>query len=188
MDRDEEYDAWWETIFSMLKCLGCESVVLERCVTSSEYSEPEKEYFPPVASRKKPKWATDETEGIVPRTLIRLLNEVYLALHTDSRSLATMGARTILDMLILDKVGDVGSFKDKLNALQVKGLIGVQQRDFLEAALEAGHASSHRGHIPSTENLDHVMDILENLVAQVYVLPSAAKSLRKSTPKRKRKK
>lgn len=186
-EKDEEYGAWWETTFSMIKCAGCDLILLERSVDSSEFAETEKEYFPPVVSRRRPKWAADQTESIGPRGLMQLLNEVYLALHADSRRLATMGARTLLDMVMLDKVGDVGSFNAKLNAMQARGLIAIKQREFLEAALEAGNASAHRGHYPSSENLDHVMDILENIIAQVYVLPGAGKSLRRSTPKRRRK-
>ena len=115
-----------------------------------------------------------------------LLNEVYSALHADSRRLATMGARTLLDMVILDQVGDVGSFKEKLDAIQTKGLVGSQQREFLEAALNTGNAAAHRGHRPAADDLNIVIDIVESVVAQVYVLPGAANQLKKSTPARKR--
>lgn len=51
------------------------------------------------------------------------MDEVYIALHSDSRRLAILGARTLLDMVALDKVGDCGTFEEKLNALSDKGLI-----------------------------------------------------------------
>ncbi len=186
-EKDEQYGAWWQTTFKMIKCAGCDLVILERSINSSEFSETEKEYFPPVVSRRRPKWAVDRTESIGPRGLLHLLHEVYLALHADSRRLATMGARALLDMVLLDKVGDLGGFGIKLNAMQTQGFIAPEQRKFLEALLEVGNASAHRGHYPSSEDLDHAMDILENMISQIYLLPAAGKSLKRSTPRRREK-
>lgn len=83
-------------------------------------------------------------------------------------------------------VGDVGSFPQKLDALLAEGLIGKKNRDFLEAALNAGSAASHRGHQPSGTAVSHVMDIMENHFQAVYVLESAADELKKTTPPRQR--
>ena len=115
-----------------------------------------------------------------------LLSEVYSALHANNRRLATMGARTLLDMAIVNSVGDVGNFPNKLEALQQKGLVGKNQREFLEAALEAGNAASHRGHCPTAQRLNDVMDIVESILHQMYVLPHASAKLKKSTPRRKK--
>ena len=96
-----------------------------------------------------------------------------------------MGARALIDIVILEKVGDTGSFKEKLEALKKAGLIGTKNRDFLEAALDTGSAAMHRGHIPDEESVNHVMDIVENLLQAVYVLESAAKELKQATPQRR---
>ena len=117
--------------------------------------------------------------------LYELLEEIYSALHADNRRLATMGARTLLDMVMTDKVTDVGRFDQKLDALE-KEFITKKQREFLEAALDVGNAASHRGHRPTAKQLDQVMDIVENVIQQIYVLPSAAAELKKSTPPRKK--
>jgi hypothetical protein len=85
-----------------------------------------------------------------------------------------------------DKVTDVGRFDQKLDALE-KEFITKKQREFLEAALDVGHAASHRGHCPTAKQLDQVMDIVESILQQIYVLPNAATELKKSTPPRKKK-
>jgi hypothetical protein len=97
-----------------------------------------------------------------------------------------MGARALLDMVIVDSVGDVGRFDQKLDALQKEELVGKRQREILEAALEAGNAASHRGHCPTSQQLNQVMDIVEGILQQIYVLPELANDLRKSTPQRKK--
>jgi hypothetical protein len=116
----------------------------------------------------------------------RLIYEVYNALHSGGMCLAVMGARTLVDMAIMDKVGDVGSFEEKLEALEQKGFIGKQNRKILLAALEAGHATAHRGHEYTEAQVNQVMDIVENMLQAIYALESCAEQLKKVTPPRKR--
>jgi hypothetical protein len=164
----------------MIECCGCETVSL-RCTDSCPdrlYNEIG--YFPPRVSRRLPHWFG----GLTDLAIRSLLREVYAALHANSCRLAMMGARAVIDLAMLDKVGDKGTFSEKLNALTSKGYISALNREFLEAALEAGHAATHRGHVPSVENINRAMDIIENLVQTVYVLKRDADELRKTTPKR----
>lgn len=185
--NDEEYGAWWNTTYQMIECRGCHFISLKRTRTSSEMTEAEIDYYPPPVSRRKPNWYGDFCMNTpAGLDLPDLIDEVYAALHANSRRLAAMGARTLLDIAIVDSVGDVGTFAEKLEALQKNGLIGTKQRDFLEAALEAGNAAAHRGHCPTAQQLNQVMDIVESILNQIYILPHAAAELKKSTPPRKK--
>jgi hypothetical protein len=120
----------------------------------------------------------------LPDEIRRLLEEVYRALATQCPTLAAMGARAVLDVVITAKVADVGSFPKKLKALEREGFIGRRNREYLAAALDAGSAAAHRGHRPSGDELQRVMDIVENLLQAVYVLPESGKLLAASTPRR----
>ena len=188
--EDEQHDLWCKITYRMIECRGCHFISLERSYTSYEDQQgdtPKKEYFPPPISRSQPSWIGEFVFNIpVEFDLYGLLEEIYSALHADNRRLATMGARTLLDIAIVDSVGDVGSFPEKLESLQQKGLVGKIQREFLEAALEAGHAAAHRGHCPTAQQLNHIMDIVESILHQIYVLPQASAELKKSTPLRKK--
>lgn len=171
----------------MIECMGCHTISLEKSVISSEFPGAEITHFPPPISRRKPSWF-DKLATKVPSEmdLPGLLDEVYSALHADNRRLATMGTRAVLDMVIVHTVGDVGGFAAKVRALVEKGFISERQRGILEAALDAGHAAAHRGHAPTGKQLDQVMDIVENVLQQIFVLPELAKELKKATPTRKR--
>jgi hypothetical protein len=138
------------------------------------------EYFPPAVSRRQPTWSTQ-----LPDPILQLLREVYLALHSDSQRLAMIGTRTLVDMAILDKVGDVGNFKQKLQALEDQGFIGKRNREILEAALGAGHAAAHRGQNYKVAEVNQVIDIVENLLQAVYILEKTAAAIKKVTPPRK---
>lgn len=84
-----------------------------------------------------------------------------------------------------EKIGDdKGTFTKNLKALEETGVIGRKNREFLAAALDAGSAAAHRGYIPKSEDVDHAMTIVENLLEAAYVLDEAAGSLKRSTPRR----
>jgi hypothetical protein len=167
-------------IIDVLECLGCEDLVVRTTLKHDYYGESIL-FYPPPISRATPRW-----EGVLPVTIRAVLKEVYKALHADSPRLATMGARTIVDLVLVDKVGDIGTFRQKLEELEAKGFVGGKNREFLAAALEAGSAAAHRALDPGVRNLNHVMDIVENLLEAVYVLEEAAATLRKTTPPRQR--
>ena len=182
-DSDEERGYWWTRNNDMLQCCGCEDVVLRKSYMFSENEEADVSFHPPVKSRSVPKW-----QYFLPKAQRQVLKEIYAALDAESVRLPMMGARTLIDMLMLDKVGDVGGFQDKLKKLVTNGFLSTQNRDVLDAALEAGNAASHRGHLPSGMEVRSVMDIVENMLQAAYVFPKVAQDLRKLTPGRPPKK
>jgi len=97
-----------------------------------------------------------------------------------------MGARTLVDMAIIDKVGDVGNFGQKLEALEDHGFVSKRNCEVLSAALDAGNATAHRGHKFEARDVNQVMDIVENLLQAIYVLEKAAQKIKTATPPRKK--
>lgn len=113
-----------------------------------------------------------------------LLAEIYNSLDADTSALPLMGARALLDMVFVDKIGDVRSFPEKLKKLESQGFISQRNREILDAALDAGSAAAHRGYAPKRADVHAVMDIVENLLQAIYVLDKAAVEIKKSTPAR----
>ena len=179
-----ESSTWWHETWEMVECCGCEEVKLQRRSLSSQDDSREGErvsYFPAAVSRRLPNWSAK-----LPYEVRDLLNEVYAAIHAGSCRLATVGARTLIDITMLDnKVGDVGSFKDKLAAMEQKGFLGVKNREFLEVAIDAGNAAAHRGLRLPPDKLFLVMDIVENMLQTSHVLEAAGQELRTEIPPRR---
>lgn len=175
-------EPWWHITYTLFICCGCESVTLRRQMMFSEWEsdEPEIEFYPPQVSRQLPKWHDE-----LPCEIHELLSEIYTALHSNSRRLALMGVRTVIDMFVLDKIGDVGTFRQKLQSLVDGGYLGSQQRDILNVALEAGNAAAHRGYKPSSEVLSHAIDVVESLL-QSYALEKVSNSVKAKIPSRPR--
>lgn len=175
----DEYGYEWSKTSRFIECRGCEEVTLRVDWWHSEYdATDDTDYYPPRISRQTPTWHRS-----LPDDWQSMLREIYAALHANSRRLAMMGARTIVDMYMNDTVGDIGGFVRKLNKLVSDGHLGRQDKDVLEVALEAGHAASHRGYLPSSNEISHVMDIVENLL-QKKALQRSAAELKRGTPSR----
>lgn len=138
-------------------------------------------FFPPRISRRKPAWV-DRLE--VPSEYIGLLDEIYAALHADSRRLAMMGARALIDAVIRRTVGDQDNFAKGLDELSAKYLISERDRGIIEAAIDAGHASAHRGHKPTSDDVNVVIDIVERMI-HAEILAEQAQALKNTTPQRK---
>ncbi|QHG64372.1 DUF4145 domain-containing protein [Pseudomonas putida] len=177
---DEGFDIEWSKTNRMIECRGCESISLQVTWWHSEIDlSDDIDLYPPRISRKPPSWLND-----INRDLAGILRETYSALHADSRRLAMMGARTTVDMYMNLTVGDVGGFAKKLAKLVSDGHLSKFDKIILDAALEAGHAASHRGHTPSSQEINQVMDIVENMI-QKLALTKSAEALSKGTPSRK---
>jgi hypothetical protein len=114
----------------------------------------------------------------------QVLEQVYEAFNGESRILAIIGARTLLDMLLVSEVGDTGSFASKLQAFETKGGITKADRIALEAAIEAGNAAAHRGHDPAERDSIAVFDIVEHALEAKYHRVPAVAGLQQRTPKR----
>ncbi len=190
-ESDDVNQIYVGTDYQVLECLGCGNITFRTRGWSSDEQDEDGQlyrdtYYPPLISRKKPAWF-----DVLPQNIKSVLNEVYIALHADSYYLATVGARTVVDLLIVDKIGDVGSFKEKIKKLKADGHITTEEGDLVEAVIEAGNASAHRGHAPNQSDLKHVMDILESLLDKLYIaerrqkqLADKAAALKKKIPPR----
>lgn len=178
----------------ILECGGCEYTVLRKLVHFSEFQErpgdmdPDPEISPAPASHREPVW-TDELNNYTLRAVLR---EVYLSLNVGLRFLAAVGMRTALDVLINEKVGDVGTFEQKLEKMVGAGFVSPEEKDRLGVLAEVGHAAAHRGYAPEPQVLDVVLKIIESAVERLYIevirsteLSGAADQIRPTIPRRK---
>jgi hypothetical protein len=158
-ESDEQF--WWNRDWFLLECRGCDHVFVQTVSTDSEsyenwYDEVGEtqtalvetvSYWPALEKRKRPEWMTDAGITGVPHTeLDDMLLEVYTALANDLRVLAAIGIRTTFDVAAeLLGIDPDQPFKGKLEQLVTAGHIGKLELARLEALVDAGSASAHRG-------------------------------------------
>lgn len=178
--------------FKVFRCRECGITTF--CIDTHVYPGPmmgdswieTSHYYPALPSKIKPDWYGNLSKG---HKLI--LDEVYKAMDEDLLFLTSIGARTAIDTLIIELIGDVGSFDEKLKTLVKRGIIDEAERNALDAAIDTGSASAHRGYRPKKGQINHVMDILESIFFKLKIEPGQkkklaekVKSLCNATPKR----
>jgi hypothetical protein len=180
---DEYASISWMTTWTMLECRGCHLVCLRKNYWFSEDGSEHgvDEFFPPPNSRRPPPW-TDQL-GAEEKAL---LEEVYVALHAGNRRLAMMGARALVDVVLARNDGPWDRLPDGLASLRQRGLISTRDSVILNTALEVGHAASHRGHLPSYEDAELVMDIVERLLQGELIAPASVQMQARTPPRVRR--
>lgn len=178
---DENESAWviQGNTWIIAKCRGCEKLNMSIETKYVGGEEPiRKVLFPQISLRKIPTWTFQ-----LPIKYVQVLSEVYTAINERIYRLALMGSRLLIETFIHEKVGDIGTFKQKLSSLETEGYISKKQKDILGSALDAGNAASHRGFNPDEKTINNVMDIVENLI-QSEILERKATDIKIKTPKR----
>jgi len=185
--ENEEASISGGTHYEMLKCGGCEKVVLrEEDWCSEDWPGPEREprFYPPATFRPAPKWLTNAE--VKKEKLCDLMSEVYIALQNDQPYLAAMGIRAALEYIMIDKVKDNGSFAKNLSKFKEADYVSVRQCVLIETALEVGHAAIHRAHKPTKEAVTAIVDLTEGLIQMIYLHGPKVGKLKGKTPRRKK--
>jgi hypothetical protein len=174
--------------FEMLECRGCESVSMRKSA-----GEPERELeissYPPALDRRTPEWVSPLslfTDPHVSPQIILLMREVYTAIQNGSYRLATMGVRAVLEIMMIEKIGDRRTFKEKVDAFQQAGYLSLRQAMNLHSILDAGHAAIHRGWDPTDKDVGTLLDITESIIATVYLHEDLVRHLDDEVPKRRK--
>lgn len=132
--------------------------------------------------RRKPDWFEK-----LPASQKPLMDEIYAGLSRGLRALPCMGVRAVIDVLCVELLGSDDSFKEKTKKLFAAGHILQADKTALDAVIEAGHASAHRGHFPSQDDLTVILDIAEQLLHRQYIQPELVKQLVSNTPSKPKK-
>lgn len=119
----------------------------------------------------------------IPESIMSLMTEIYLAVEHRLYSLAAMGIRATLEVVMKEKIGD-RPFKVLVNEFQKAGYLSTRQALNLDVMIEAGHAAVHRGWKPDEEDISTLLNITETLIEIIYLHEDRAKNLDKRVPRR----
>lgn len=178
--------------YETLKCMGCENIKLRHVSWFSEDEDPTIPtitYFPPAIFRPKPNWFYDFL-SVLPYDndfIGMLLVEIYVALQNNLPRLAAMGVRSLIENVMISKVGDLGTFAKIIAEFENRGYVSKIQRENLEAIIDAGHAATHRSFSPTIADVVTLVDIAEHIIETVYLHEAKIKDLKKCVPPKKAK-
>lgn len=177
--------------YLLVKCAGCDAICLRHeSFFSENYDDnPTVSYYPPAISRRMPAWASDlkwHWGGPELKAIGNLLREIYSALQNGSRQLAAIGVRAVIEVVMIEKVGDNGSIGANVKKFLDEGFVAkFWEPLFKDVMIEAGHAAMHRNYDPDESDLLVLMDMMESLLETIYVHPAKAKKLGEKLPPRR---
>jgi len=178
-ERDGEFPRIIDEQWQILQCRGCESIKVLVTEDSTDFKNPRETHYPARQARRMPGWSMK-----LPQQCQDLVREIYTAMHSDCVMLSAMGTRTLLDVMLLEMLGDIGGFGTKLQEAVSRGFFTANQRDSIRAAVEVGHAAIHRGFKPTESQLSVVLDIVEHTLMGHYVLAGSSGRLSREVPVR----
>ena len=136
-------------------------------------------FFSKKCTSGKPDWyeLLDDTQKA-------LILEIDNAISNNLEALPTIGLRTLLETIMVEKIGDSGGFNKKVESFTNAGYVTQKMAEALSHVLDAGNASAHRAYFPSREDLVTCVDLVKHLIHGIYILRPQVEKIANNTPKR----
>lgn len=185
--RDEDGYLEDSRTWAMVECCGCGEIkllVAHRDAFSMDASEKQ---HPPASRRRPPEWydsivLSDPKHAFV----LNMLKEIYGAWDNGFVRLVAAGIRSLIEQVAIEQGGDGGTFRANLLQLEEAGHLSRLGREKLAKVVDAGSAAIHRGYVPDFNDVSTMLDLVEHLIASVYVHGARVAALAARTPPRKR--
>lgn len=184
--EDPRWEYYSTDSYQIVQCKGCESISFRKVHTDSEdydYDEetqdtyyPEKiELYPSrIAGRRKLK-----DVYLLPRTIQQIYGETYLALINKQPILAGIGIRALVEAVCKEESASGRDLEKRIDDLVSKGILTQAGADILHGTRLMGNLAAHQVKPHTDKELSVAMDVVENLLYNVYLLPKAASLLPK---------
>ncbi len=175
---DEWFD--WTDEFQIVQCLGCENTAFRMSHTDSEHDfvdvygqdvqGVEVNVYPnPYDGRT----AITDIQ-FLPVQLRNIYEETIKSLNNQQVILAGMGIRAIVETVCKDKNASGKDLYDKIRDLVGQSVLSSDGAETLQRLRSLGNAAAHEVKHHSQDQLCLALDVVDNLLLSVYVLPKRA--------------
>lgn len=176
----------WAADYFLLSCLGCDHVSF-REENSNDHDIDENgdvytyvEIYPKDKEvRARPSWFNEILEFDTKIRLERMLAQIYEAYDNKAYWLSIMGVRAVIESVMIEKVGDKGSFGENLGEFSKKGFITDSHRLALSAAIDQGSAAIHKANLTRQTTALSAIQVVENVLEAIFVVPLHEAKLKK---------
>ena len=175
-------DMW----FQVVQCQGCKNLSFRRLVIdhedfqfnqlTQEYEAAERESLYP--SRVEGRRQLPDAHYL-PFTVSSLYKETLTALANDSPILAGIGLRALVEAVCKERNASGGNLESKIDDLVTQGVLTASGSEILHSLRIVGNKAAHEAKPHSKNELLIGMDVVENLLNTVYLIPKKADTLPK---------
>lgn len=169
--------------YFMLQCFGCEYVSFRKETHNYQAFYPDEndnwiydiniEVFPYPLKGHKPLTG----RYILPEKIRTVYEETIDALKINCFLLSAVGFRAIIEAVCIDKKILDGALETKINNLEKSGFISKQESNRLHAVRFMGNDSVHDMVVPKENELYVVLEIVEHLLKNLYIIDHKAKPI-----------
>jgi len=179
--HDEEGDIHWGEEYQTVQCRGCGTISFTVESWNSEDTDPDGKLTPtlllyPSRTIRKPM----ESHYYLPYKVRGVYAETLTAISNKAPILAAIGIRAIVEAVCKDKGCTEDKLEKNIDLLVTKGHLAADQADFLHLQRFMGNNAAHETTPPEQTELGAALDIAENLLTNLYVLPMLAEKMEKS--------
>lgn len=175
---DTEY--FWQQSYCVVKCCGCEELSFlriteeEGCMDDDGNIVLQYETYP---------YTKDEVEPVeayyVPCSIRKVYEETIKAMNNGCSILAAAGFRATIESICKDKEITGKTLEQRINNLQKRGIITLQDRDRLHTIRFLGNDSIHVMKTPSRSDMYLLLEIVNNTLNNLYILDEKTEMMEK---------
>lgn len=166
--------------FEILQCLGCDVKSFRRVFYDIESAYPsyDDKWEVPEDITLYPKAVEGHKEisdlWQLPRIVQIIYSEVLIALREDSKVLSGLGLRAAVEAVCNDLNISGRNLEVRINKLATSGYISKNDAERLHGIRFMGNDAAHDIKKPKDESLSVALQIVEHLIASVYILENKA--------------
>ena len=178
---DEGSDIHWGREYHTVRCRGCEAISFVKVSWDSENTDGDGQpilvivLYPNRGARKP-----IDDWYYFPGKVGAIYKETLAALSNKAPILGAIGIRAIVEAICEDKGCVAGSLESKIDLLVSNGYLSAPQAQFLHLQRFMGNAAAHEIKAPDRAELGAALDIAENLLRTLYILPVIAENMTNS--------
>lgn len=169
----------WINRYEIIQCGGCKMFSFRKAQSNSEDFDPATNSWPEVIelfpSRVKGR-APINDYGLLPVALQRIYQETLKALNSGQPVLTGIGVRAIVETVCKDQKAPGRNLKSKIDNLVAKNVLTEAGADILHKLRVLGNNAAHEVEPHDVLQLGFALDVIDNLVSSVYILPHHAKA------------
>ena len=179
--NDDDSGIHWGAEYQTVQCRGCATISFAVYSWNSEDTDDEGQLLTslilyPSRTIRKP----IENYYYLPNKVRSVYEETLKALSNKAPILAAIGIRAVVEAVCNDKGCTTENLEKSIDRLVEKGHLASDQADFLHLQRFMGNAAAHEIAAPEKAELGAALDIAENLLINLYVLPVLAQKMEKS--------
>jgi hypothetical protein len=167
----------WINRYDIIQCCGCEDYSFRKTQSNSEDFDPQTgihdeivELYPSRVSGRAP---VNDYE-LLPTSLQRIYLETLKALNSAQPVLAGIGIRAIVEAVCKDQLPDGNDLYHRIEDLVTRHLLSRTGADVLHKLRVLGNHAAHEVRPHDVMQLGFGLDVIDNLVSSVYILPRHA--------------